>query len=67
MSQYERPLISAGWDDLDFLDFTNNDLIDAGVENVEHRKIVSISMHVMLVYTNCYVCKQNAARDMKYQ
>ena len=42
LPQYEQLLVDSGWDDLGYLDFSNDDLIDAGVHSEEHRQIVSI-------------------------
>ena len=41
MYQYHDQLIAEGWDDLDFLNFTDKDLEDAGINLREHREKVS--------------------------
>ena len=35
--------MAAGWDDLDYLDFTDSDLQDAGIDVAAHRALVSAS------------------------
>ena len=41
--QYYDQLMAAGWDDLDYLDFTDSDLQDAGIDVAAHRALVSAS------------------------
>ena len=41
-SQYHVKLCENGWDDIEFLDFDNDDLLGAGIDNQEHREIVSL-------------------------
>ena len=41
MANYEQLLMDAGWDDVDYLDFTDSDLISAGIHSEAHRQIVS--------------------------
>ena len=36
--------MAAGWDDLDYLDFTDSDLQDAGVDVAAHRALVSATL-----------------------
>ena len=40
LHQYHDGLVAAGWDDLDYLDFTQDDLLDAGVHQKEHIELV---------------------------
>lgn len=48
LSQYEHLLNDAGWDDLDYLDFTDSDLIEAGINDEGDRQIVSCSYNSKL-------------------
>ena len=44
LHQYYDQLMAAGWDDLDYLDFTDSDLQDAGIDVAAHRALVSATL-----------------------
>ncbi|XP_065056626.1 phosphatidylinositol 3,4,5-trisphosphate 5-phosphatase 2A-like isoform X1 [Rhopilema esculentum] len=47
LHQYHDRLVAAGWDDLDYLDFTQDDLLDAGVHQKEHIELLLKSAELL--------------------
>ena len=58
MYQYHDQLIAEGWDDLDFLNFTDEDLRDVGINLKEHRDVVSsfFPRNKTSTLSNLYMC-----------